>query len=192
MKPTKHPKRLKLTIIERLKHFSIPLLLSGLTAFVIHTEYFSSEQLTTNQFVPPGEPAKFSFFWLVLSLALFIVQFWKLRYKTIAISLPPKEFKIRVQEIGDELGWSFGTLNQNEAVAYSQDNFIGWFERITIIRKKNELLINSIENPVYNEQSIFLLSFRNRRNIQSFKKKIIATTNSLPNPSDRGWTEFQA
>lgn len=108
--------------------------------------------------------------WLIPAIIFAIIQYRRLNFKKLNKHITPQEFKIIAEQAGKEMNWNFMNLTKDYAVAVSSFNGASWGERITIIRKENEILINSICNPD-NRPSVSSWG-QNRKNINAFKKRI--------------------
>lgn len=108
--------------------------------------------------------------WLVPAIIFAIIQYRRLNFKKLNTHLTPEEFKTIAEQAGEEMNWNFMNLTKDYAIAITGFNWASWGERITIIRKENEILINSICNPD-NRPSVSSWG-QNRKNINAFIKRI--------------------
>jgi hypothetical protein len=168
IKIMKETNRLKLSRTQLFWYYSIsPLIMIVL----IISSYFSFQAQVNPTFTEKA------LFFLIIGLLLLILLFIKvlilyrsLKFERLKAKLSGEEFKLLVMDTVDEMNWNFIELNEDYAVAESGKNSLIWGERITIVRKENEILINSISGSEH------LLSgskwFQNRKNINAFKKRI--------------------
>jgi len=163
--------RLKLTKGQLFWHYSvIPFLLitpvmSLYSVFEIEISHTYTGVRTTEEILTFGLP------WLVPTLIFGLIQYRRLNFKKIKTKLTSKDFKSITQKAGDEMNWSFISLNSNYALAFTRFNWASWGERITIIRCENEILINSICDPD-NRPSVTSWG-QNRKNLNALRKRLI-------------------
>ena len=166
----KEPNRLQLTKWQLFWHYSIvPFILiipvmNLYSVFEIEVTNSYTGVRTTQEHLSHGLP------WLIPAIFFGFIQHRRLYFKRIPGTLTPEEFKEAVQEAGKEMDWNFLNLTKNYAIAITGFNWFSWGERITIIRRKNEILINSICDPD-NKPSVTSWG-QNRKNIQALKKTI--------------------
>lgn len=108
--------------------------------------------------------------WLVPAIIFVIVQYRRLNFKRLKVTLTSEEFIFITKQAGGEMNWRLENLTKDYAVAITGFNWGSWGERVTIIRKENEILINSICDPD-NRPSVSSWG-QNRKNIKAFKKRI--------------------
>jgi hypothetical protein len=116
-----------------------------------------------------GELAIAGYPWIILAFASFFIQKRRLKFRKIQISVKPENFKKAVMLTSNKLNWEIQNITNNYAVANRKGNFPGgsWGELITIIRKENLVLINSICDP-NNKISVASWGW-NRKNAETFK-----------------------
>jgi len=68
-------------------------------------------------------------------------------FKTIKIPLKRKRFKYVLTQVGNSLDWEMSTVKQDYIIVYSVCPKYSWKRRITILRTKDELLVNMICVP---------------------------------------------
>lgn len=108
--------------------------------------------------------------WIIPALATGIIQYQRLNFKKLKAELSGDEFKLLVMEAGKEMKWNFINLTKDYAIAVTGFNWASWGERITIIRKRDEILFNSICDPD-NRPSVTSWG-QNRKNLNAIKKRI--------------------
>lgn len=108
--------------------------------------------------------------WLIPAMFFAIIQYHKLSFKRLNTQLSPEKFKSIIYQTGHEMNWNFIYLTKDYAIAITGFNWASWGERITIIRKENEIIINSICDPD-NRPSVSSWG-QNRKNINALKKRI--------------------
>ena len=114
--------------------------------------------------------------WLILAVIFGIIQYRRLNFRQLDTKLTAEEFKAIVVEAGQEMNWNFINLTKDYAIAVTGFNWASWGERITIIRKENEILINSICDPD-NRPSVSSWG-QNKKNINAFEKRIKPVPNT--------------
>ena len=91
---------------------------------------------------------------------------------SVGIYYKPENFKKAVILTSNKLNWEIKNMTNDYAVAVRNGNFLGgsWGELVTIIRKKNIVLINSICDP---DNIISVASWGwNKKNIETFKMSL--------------------
>ena len=117
--------------------------------------------------------------WLLAAVIVAIIQYRRLNFKKLNKHLTPDEFKSISEQAGEEMNWIFMRLSEDCAIAITGFTWTSWGERITIIRKENEILINSICDP---DNKLSVSSWgQNGKNINAFKKRI----NQMPDKANR-------
>jgi len=111
---------------------------------------------------------KFGLPWLIPAIIIGLFQHQRLKFKKIDAVLTEYEFKEIAKKAGLKMNWKLERLTGNSAIAFTGLNWGGsWGERITIIRDRDEILINSIHDP--DKLISFALWGQNRKNIKAFK-----------------------
>ncbi len=107
--------------------------------------------------------------WFSLALLIFIIKKRRLNFTRIDISLNETEFKEKMLEIAEKENWNLTNSTKTFAKFYNGSDWT-WGLKMTILRFKNYLLVNSICDPemkpcisIFNE---------NERNIKRLKKNI--------------------
>lgn len=170
IKIMKQTNRLKLSNWQLFWHYSvIPFILiipvmSLYYVFEIEVTGTYTGVRSTQELLTVGLP------WLIPAIIFAVVQYRRLNFKKLNKHLTPEEFKAIVVQAGQEMNWNFINLTKDYAIAITGFSWVSWGERITIIRKENEILINSICDPD-NRPSVSSWG-QNRKNINTFKKSI--------------------
>jgi len=170
IKKIKETNRLKLSKWQLFWHYSvvsfiliIPLM-NLYSMFEIEVTGTYTGVRTTQEHLSVGLP------WLIPAIIFGIIQYRRLNFKSIETELTPEKFKSIAEQAGKEMNWNFMNLTKDYAIAFTGFNWLSWGERITIVRKDNEVLINSICDPD-NRPSVSSWG-QNRKNINAFKKRI--------------------
>jgi hypothetical protein len=158
-------KRLTLSRWQMFWHFSVvPFILimpimSAIAIFQIEVSGSYGGARTTQKHFNLGWP------WLIAASVFAVIQYRRLSLKKVAVSLTAEEFKQSIKEVGTKLNWRMECLTSDLIIANTGFSWASWGERITIIRDKDFLLINSICDPD-NRPSIASWG-RNRKNIKA-------------------------
>ena len=166
----KETNRLKLSNWQLFWHYSIvPFILiipimNLYSVFQIEVTGTYTGVRSTEEHLSAGLP------WLIPAIIFAIIQYRRLNFKKLNKRLTPQEFKTIAEQAGEEMNWNFMNLTKDYVIAVTGLNWASWGERITIIRKENEILINSICDPD-NRPSVSSWG-QNRKNINAFKKRI--------------------
>ena len=107
--------------------------------------------------------------WFSIAILAFVVKRRRLNFKRIDISLNGKEFKERMSEIAELENWRLTNKNTKSSVFYNNNSGWNWGLKMTVLRFKNYLLVNSVCDYEY-KPSISL--FGNERNINRLKKNL--------------------
>ena len=162
---TKKTKRLKLTFFEALAHYLSIIIFFGFAFIPLWT--LSKKTYTEGGWTEEGLII-FSLIFLLLAILLFFVQYRRLKFKEFNVTFTDKQFKEAVDRTVNELKWLIEQNNENFLRAYRPFNnwSASWGEKITIIKGKDRLLMNSICDPE-------VISWGwNRRNIKTFLKNL--------------------
>ena len=168
--------RLKLTKWQLFWHYSIvPFLLlipvmNAYSIFQIKVTGTYTGVRTAQEHFEVGWP------WIIPAIIFTIIQYQRLNFKKINRKTDVDEFKEAVTKAGEEMKWNITNLTKDYAIAITGFNWASWGERITIVRKPNEILINSICDPD-NRPSVSSWG-QNRKNIETFKKYIKPVPNN--------------
>jgi hypothetical protein len=173
----KETRRLLLSKWQTFWHFSVvPFILftpimSAIAIFQIELSGTYSGVRTTEEHFNSGWP------WLIPAIIFAVIQYRRLNLKEIEASLSADEFKQTFKAVGKEMNWQIESLTSDIIIAKTGFSWASWGERITIIRDKNFILINSICDPD-NRPSISSWG-RNRRNINAIVKAIKLAPNTV-------------
>ena len=108
---------------------------------------------------------------LFTTVFFYILQSKRLRFKKIIISTDKEKFKNALEITAKELKWEIDFYSDNFVRAHRNWNWTGsWGEMITVIREKDQILINSICDP--NTISSVLSWGMNGKNINTFKRNL--------------------
>lgn len=121
----------------------------------------------------------FAFPFLMLGVIVFIIQWRGLKMHMIKIDYSTEELNEAITRTAKELKWIIKNNNKRVCVANLPFNWAGsWGPRITIVKLKDGLLINSIRDP---KTSTSLTSFgSNKKNILTFTRNLIAIKKGEP------------
>jgi hypothetical protein len=107
----------------------------------------------------------------IISLMIAIIMFGlyrrELRFKTINLKVSKKDFYKAIDLTQKEMNWFVIENTPKYVIACSKNNYGLWAATITIIRKHNFILINSIHRPYSNP-----ISDRNNEHREAFKKNL--------------------
>ncbi len=175
----KRNKRMKLTFFQTLTHYGAPLLLlfivslTGWSLIEIYlTETYTGVR-TTNELIKSSLP------FLGLAVIFTIIQYRRLNFIEIKLTFTDEQFQEAINRTVKDLKWEIVSNNKLFFRAFRPRNWTGsWGEMITILRDKNQILINSICDP---EQMSSITSYGwNRKNIKIFNKNLIAVLENRP------------
>ena len=162
--------RLKLNKSQLFSHFFIVLVV--LIMPILSSYYiFKIEVLGSSEFRTTQELLYMSIPWLILAILFLIIQYYRLSFTKIDKKVTEADFIRIIQITGKERNWKILSLKNDYSVAKRGFDWSGsWGERITIIRKDNEILINSICDP--DKRSSVSSWGQNRKNIKAFEKNL--------------------
>lgn len=162
--------RMKLNNWETLGHYFVVLYILLIPIFNFYsifqieiTKNYSGVRTTSELF-------EASWPWLIIAVIFLFIQYKRLKFKKVKSTIGTEEFKQIAKKTGDEMKWNFTTLNNNLVIAKTEFNWNSWGELIMIIRKNDEILINSICDP--NKKASVASWGRNKKNINAFLKNI--------------------
>ena len=168
---------LKLTWRQMLAHYAIvPFLLIA----PIITTYSLIQIYLTHSYTgvrSAEELIMTGYLWIIPALLFYFIQKKRLKFREIKISVKPESFKEAAVLTGNKLNWEIQNISNDYVVAIRNGNFIGGSrgELITIIRKKEIVLINSICNP---DNIISVASWGwNKKNVETFKISLESISN---------------
>ena len=169
-------KRLTLSKWQMFWHFSVvPFILitpimSAIAIFQIKVSGTYTGVRTTEEHFNAGWP------WLFLAAAFGIIQYRRLNLKRIDVRLTDEGFKQTFKALAKGMNWQIESFTSNILIAKTGFSWASWGERITIIRDKDFILINSICDPD-NHPSVTSWG-RNRKNIDTIVKAIKPAPNT--------------
>lgn len=109
------------------------------------------------------------FFWFSLALIIFVIKRRRLNFHRFDTALSVIEFKQKMSEIAEIENWRLNNKNGKSAIFFNDNSGWNWGLKITILRFKNYLLINSVCDYDY----IPCISlFGNELNIKRVKKHL--------------------
>lgn len=169
--------RLKLTLGQRITHFSIlfPLMIPALFSIVCIIEdffgFYKGKVDIESQYSS-------AVFFIIIIILLYIIQYWRLYFKKIEITFTESQFQEAVRRTSNELEWEV-VKNNKKMFQATRDDLIGAImgELVTIIKSDGYLLINSICDP---NKWTNILPFRNKVNVSVFLKNLHNVTNEVP------------
>ncbi|RTY85433.1 hypothetical protein EKL32_28625 [Flavobacterium sp. GSN2] len=102
-----------------------------------------------------------------LSIVFFLIQNRKLYFRQIDVSYSENQFQEAIKKTVEDLEWIIDVNKKDLFRAYRPSNWTGsWGEMITIIKKDNQILFNSICDP--NLKSSILSYGWNNKNRKQF------------------------
>jgi hypothetical protein len=116
---------------------------------------------------------------LVLGTIMAIVRWRSLRMKKIEIDYTNEDLNEAISRTTQELNWVIRNNNKRVVVAFRPSVWIGnWGTRITILKLKDGLMLNSICDPDMHDS---IISYGwNKRNITTFLKNLDDVKNAIP------------
>jgi hypothetical protein len=178
IKIMKESNRLKLSKWQLFSHYSI---IPFLLIIPIINLYFVFQIEVTETYTgvrSTQEHLTFGLPWLIIILIFGLIQYRRLNFTRLKTELTTEEFKSFAKQAGEEMNWIFKDLTKDYTVAITVQNGLSRGERITIIHKEKEILINSICDP--NNISSLASYGQNKKNINALKKK----SKSVPKTTD--------
>ncbi len=175
----KQTKRMLLSRWQTIDHYFIVLiimLIPGFTLFSLFEIYIAGTYKgvrTANELISTAWP------WIIPAIVFFFLQKRRLIFREVRIEYSDQEFKEAIDRTAKEYEWQIELNNRNVFKAYRPWNWSGsWGEMITIIKDKDQLLMNSICDP--NKLSSVASFGWNRRNIDTFLKNLIDVKKGIP------------
>ena len=166
-------RRLNLSLSEYFLHYSAGIgifIVPIINAYFLILYFFSGEKEKLERVT---EEIEFPFLLLIISVGIFIKKYKSLEFEKYNIKIDNEKFNRVIQLTSEELNWNKVTQNENYYQGLSESNLIGFGEKVTIVKNKNFILINSIENP-NNWWSNFSFG-GNRKNKKTFEKNLKAS-----------------
>lgn len=168
---THNTKRLKLTTLQTLTHYGIVLFMlfiASLTVWSLIEIYFTE---TYNGVRTADELIKSSLPFLGFAIIFAIIQYRRLNFQEFQVSYTDEQFQEAIKRTVNDLKWKIESNNKTFFRAFRPWNLTGsWGEMVTIIKDKDQLLINSICDP--NHMSSVVSYGWNKRNTKTFLKNL--------------------
>ena len=102
-----------------------------------------------------------------IAILAFIVKRRRLNFEQIDISLSGTEFKQKMLEISELENWRLNNENEKSAIFFNNNSGRNWGLKMTVIRFKDYLLVNSVCDF---ENTPSFSIFGNERNIKRLRK----------------------
>lgn len=117
--------------------------------------------------------------WLVLGSILMVIQWRRLKMQKIKVIYTDEELNEAISRTAQELEWLIENNNKQVLVAHRPWSWTGsWGERVTIVKLRDGLLLNSICDP---DRPASVTSFGwNRKNLKSFVDNLAAVQEGEP------------
>jgi hypothetical protein len=175
----KQIKRLKLSRWQTLDHYFIVISFLFIPGIILVSLFEIYVTKTYDGMRSASELISHAWPWIIPAIAFYIIQKRKLRFKEVKIEYTSQEFQEAVERTANVYEWQIERNNKNLFRAYRPWNWTGsWGEMITIIKKKDRLLLNSICDPT---KLSSVTSFGwNKRNIDLFLKNLIQVKKGMP------------
>lgn len=165
--------KLQLSLSDKLSHFAIV----GFFLFIFFLlGFYSVKSIVTGKFSVLTElPALL----IPLSLALLFyrIQSNRLLLREIPVNVARVEIAEKICKLGKEYSWEIIQSNTNCIIAKTHPSFTSgsWGEQITVLFKKDGILVNSICDP---DKKISLVSMgRNKMNVEAIANALQKETN---------------
>jgi hypothetical protein len=107
--------------------------------------------------------------WFSIAILAFIVKRRRLNFERIDISLSGIEFKQKMLEISELENWRLTNKNGKSAIFFNNNSGRNWGLKMTAIRFKDYLLVNSVCDF---ENTPSFSIFGNERNIKRLRKHL--------------------
>jgi hypothetical protein len=164
-------RRLRLRFWDSLNHFGIVIAFSVLPIMSVKSIY---EELNGMGYGVRSisDFAVIGIIGLSLCIVFSIIQYRRLRFKSITVNLDKNDISNALTKTAKELDWYFVNGGENFAIAKRKGGFTtgSWGEQITVLFDNNEILINSICDP---DKWSSIASFgRNKQNVLSLMKNL--------------------
>ena len=160
---------LHLSKLDLFQHYFIVIFLLAPFFYASIYEYYQNIRYN-NDFLKLMESLSIIILWITPAIAFYLLQKRRLKLKILPVTIDAATFKKIAEQAGGERNWIF-TCKTNDYIEATREEWSLWGERITIVRDKNRILINSICDP---DQRVSVGSFgSNKLNIQSFEKVLI-------------------
>ena len=172
---TNRPKRLKLKGLGYLGHYTFVLLI--LFPFLLTVlDYIKFLTGTYRGVRPIEELIEGTWIFVLLAFLLFIIQFNRLKFKSVEISLPADKIIDLCSKYADVNNLKIKYVSKNEFVAISNRSVFfewgEWGEMLTVIIQDQKVYINSICDP-YKRPNMISMG-KNK----AYKRELIKTINN--------------
>jgi len=137
--------RLKLTFMQNFTHY-FPVLLVSLPSIVFMFYIVRDLFVDYNDDAKYIEEGCYVIIFLCAAILLFIIQYNRLYFKKIDIQYTDSQFQEAVKRTAEEMDWRIDN-NRKEFFRASTVFFLFWGEMMTIIKRKDYILINCICSP---------------------------------------------
>jgi hypothetical protein len=166
---TKH-KSLKLSRSQFFWHYFFVLLSFGFSLMSFY--HFIVIKITENYKGIRTENEMLSCFivFFIISVLLFLINYRRLKFTQIDISLDETEFKNKMIEIAEIENWKI-INNTKEFAVFINGSLWTWGLRMTILRSEKYLLVNSICDP--DSKPCISIFNENELNIKRLKKHFL-------------------
>ncbi|MEX1003353.1 MAG: hypothetical protein WDZ35_14635 [Crocinitomicaceae bacterium] len=96
----------------------------------------------------PEELISGTWIWIPIGLLVWFIQWYRLRFKIVNISITSEEFNEALKRTSNELNWEIENKKKFSVRAHRKGDFTGsWGEMITIFFRNEKLYLNSIPDP---------------------------------------------
>ena len=165
--------RLKLTLSQMIDHYFIVVFLLFIPGLTIHSLYQMYVTETYDGVRSATELTLSSIPFIVLAIVFVFIQRNALKFTEVLVDYDEHKFCDAVNLTVGQLKWKIERNDNKMFRAYRQWNWsASWGEMVTIIKKKDRLLINSICDP--NRMSSVTSWGWNKRNIETFKSNLLS------------------
>mgnify|MGYP006144381341 CR=1 FL=1 len=160
--------KVNLTFWEKLTHYSILFISTGLSAMGVGYMIFSKDSASF-------ERALYLFcFCFTITVVFYFIQKRRLRFIIIETSLDEKQLAEVINYVSKRQNWKQISRSKNHYIAICNDTFLFgnyWGERITILYDDDKIFFNSICDP--NKRSSVTAWNRNWYHAKIFKSAVI-------------------
>lgn len=163
-------KRLPLSSPERFSHYAPVIFLSILPLLFLGIFIIGKINGKTSE--KEDELIAYVIVTVVGFLLFYWFQYRKLRFKTVQKRIDNQQLLEVYNLVSEQLKWETVSKGQNHITAVTNPHFTSgsWGERITIVFRSNQIMINSICDPY--KKSSFISAGRNQRNTSYFLRQI--------------------
>jgi len=167
----KQTKRLELSRWQTFTHYLIVLFILFIPTLTLVSLF---EIYVTNTYkgkMSASELILGDWYWFVPAIVFYFIQKRRLKFIEVNVEYTNEEFQEAIERTQKQFNWTIELNNKKVFRAYRPwDWTASWGEMITIIKGKNQILINSICDP--NIQSSVVSFGWNKKNIDSFLKNL--------------------